>query len=88
MVLCTWQLLGLAGTGWANSCTGCMDRLRKRYSHLLESSFLSEKTAWALSRYLLTTSADYRNAIMLCMNFTFANFASADGITKKKDRNN
>ena len=29
------------------------------------------------------------NAIMFCMNFIFARFASADGITqKKKDRNN
>ena len=24
----------MAGTGWANSCPGCMDRLRKHASHL------------------------------------------------------
>ena len=23
----------MVGTGWANSCPGCIDRLRKRYSH-------------------------------------------------------
>ena len=23
----------MVGTGWANSCPGCMDRLRKCYSH-------------------------------------------------------
>ena len=28
-------------------------------------------------------SALYRNAIMFCVNFTFANFASADGIEIK-----
>ena len=27
---------------------------------------------------------EYRNAIMLCVNFTSVNFASADGIAKKK----
>ena len=25
----------MVGTGWVNSCPGCMDRLRKRYSHLV-----------------------------------------------------
>ena len=27
----------MVGTRWANSCPGCMDRLRKRYSHLVIS---------------------------------------------------
>ena len=39
----------MVGTGWANSCPGCMDRLGKRYSHLVGSSFLAGKAAWALS---------------------------------------
>ena len=25
----------IVGTRWANSCPGCMDRLKKRYSHLV-----------------------------------------------------
>ena len=36
-VLCTWWLLA------------CMERLRKRYSHLVGGSFLARKAAWALS---------------------------------------
>ena len=39
----------MVGTGWANSCLGCMDRLRKRYSHLVGGSFLAGKVAWTLS---------------------------------------
>ena len=42
----------MAGTGWANSRPSCMDRLRKRYSHLVGGSFLAGKAAWALSRVL------------------------------------
>ena len=49
----------MVGTGWANSCPGCMDRLRKRYSHLVEGSFLAGKVAWTLSRCMTTESADY-----------------------------
>ena len=49
----------MVGTGWANSCPGCMDRLRKCHSHLLGSSFLAGKAAWALSGCLITESADY-----------------------------
>ena len=45
-------------TGWANSCPGCMDRLRKRYSHLVGGSFLTGKAAWALSGCMTTESAD------------------------------
>ena len=48
-----------AGTGWANSCPGWMDRLGKRYSHLVGGSFLAGKAAWALSGCLTTDSADY-----------------------------
>ena len=36
----------MVGTGWANSCHGCMDRLRKRYSYLVGSSFLAGNVAW------------------------------------------
>lgn len=35
----------ILGTKWANSCLGCMDRLRKRYSHLVGGSFLAGKAA-------------------------------------------
>ena len=45
--------------GWANSCPGCMDGLRERYSHFVEDSFLVGKAAWALSRCLTTESAAY-----------------------------
>ena len=44
----------MVGTGWANSCPGCMDRLRKRYSHLVGSSFLAGKVAWTLSGCMTT----------------------------------
>ena len=33
----------MVGTGLANSCPGCMDRLRKHYSHLVGGSFLAGK---------------------------------------------
>ena len=46
-------------TEWANSCPGCMDRLRKCYSHLVGSSFLAGKAAWGLSGCLITESAEY-----------------------------
>ena len=35
----------VVGTGSANSCPGCMERLRKRYSHLVGGSFLAGKAA-------------------------------------------
>ena len=49
----------MVGTEWANSCPGCMDRLRKRYFHLVEGSFLAEKVAWTRSGCMTTESADY-----------------------------
>ena len=49
----------MVGTRWANSCPGCMDRLRKHHSHLVGGSFLAGKAAWALSMCLMTESADY-----------------------------
>ena len=49
----------MAGTGWADSCSGCMDRLRNRHSHLVGGLFLVGKAAWALSGCLTTNSADY-----------------------------
>ena len=57
MLLCTWQLLGLAR--WANSCPGCINRLRKHYSEILGGSFPTGKASWALSRCLPTESGDY-----------------------------
>ena len=41
----------MVGTGWANSHPGCMNRLRKHYSHLVGGLFLARnfKAAWALS---------------------------------------
>ena len=29
----------MVGTGWANPCPGCMNELKKRYSHPLRGSF-------------------------------------------------
>ena len=50
----------MVGTGgWANSCPGCMERLTKRYSHLVGGSFLAGKAAWVLSGCMTTESADY-----------------------------
>ena len=49
----------MVGTGWANSCPASVDMLRKRYSHIVGGSFLAEKAAWALNRYMTTGSADY-----------------------------
>ena len=49
----------MVGTRWVNSCSGCTDRLRKRYSHLVGGSFLAGKATWALRRCLTTKSADY-----------------------------
>ena len=38
----------MVGTGWANSCPGCMDKLRKRYSHLVGGScqVLPQQKGW------------------------------------------
>ena len=47
------------GTGLANSCPGCMDKLRKHYSHLVGGSFLAGKAVRALSGCLTMESADY-----------------------------
>ena len=49
----------MVGTGWANSCPGSMDRLRKCYSHLVGGSSLAGKVVWALSGCLTTESHDY-----------------------------
>ena len=49
----------MVGTGWTNFCPGCMDRLRKCYSHLVGGSFLAGKAAWGLNECLTTESADY-----------------------------
>ena len=46
----------MVGTGWANSCPGCMDRLRKCYTHVAGGSFLAGKAAWALSECVPTKS--------------------------------
>ena len=47
------------GLGGPIPAPGCMDRLRKRYSHLVGSSFLAGKVAWTLSECMTTESADY-----------------------------
>ena len=49
----------VVGTGWANSCPGCMSKDRKHYSHLEGGSFLAGKVSWAPSRRLTTESTDY-----------------------------
>ena len=49
----------VVSTRYANSCPGCMSRLRKRYSHLLGGSFLAGKASRALSGCLTTKSANY-----------------------------
>ena len=49
----------IVGTEWANSCPGCMDRLRKRRSHLAWGSFLAGKAAWTPRVCMTTESADY-----------------------------
>ena len=33
----------VVGTRWPNPCPGCMDRLRKCYSHFLGGSFMAGK---------------------------------------------
>ena len=40
----------MVGTGWPNSRPGYMNRLRKRYSHLLGGSFLAGKAFWGSER--------------------------------------
>ena len=52
----------MVGIRWANSCSGCMDRLRKCSSHHVGGSFLARKAAWALSGYMTTESADLLHA--------------------------
>ena len=49
----------MVGMGWASSCSGCMDRLRKHYPHLVGGWFLARKVAWALNGCMATYSADY-----------------------------
>ena len=44
----------MVGIEWANSCPGCMSRLRKYYSYYLGGSFLVGKASWTLSRCLPT----------------------------------
>ena len=44
----------MVGTGWANSRSGCMSKLRKRYSH-----FLGREASLALSGCLPIKSANH-----------------------------
>ena len=46
-------------TRLANSRPGCMDRLRKHFSHPVGGSFLADKGACALSGCMTIKSADY-----------------------------
>ena len=47
----------IVGTGWANSCPGCINKLRKHYSHLVGGAILARKAAWALSGCLPTENS-------------------------------
>ena len=49
----------VVGTGWANSCLGCTNVVRKRYSQLVGASFLVVEAVWAQNGPLLTETADY-----------------------------
>ena len=44
--------------GWAKSHFGCINRLRKDHSHLVGSTIMAGKAAWALSEHLPTKNAD------------------------------
>ena len=50
---------GGTGGGDCSHANPYMDRLRKRYSHLVEGSFLAGRIAWALSGCLTTENTDY-----------------------------
>ena len=50
---------GMVDTRQANFHSGCMNRHRKHYSHLIGGSFLAGKGLWALSRSLPIESAYY-----------------------------
>ena len=45
----------MVGTMWASSRRGCMDRLRKHYSHLVVGPFLVRMAAWSVCRCMATT---------------------------------
>ena len=49
----------MIGTGWGNSCPGCMNGLSKHYSHLVGGLVLAGKAAWALNGCLPTENSDY-----------------------------
>ena len=49
----------MVGNGYANNHPGCINSLRKDYSHLVGDSFMAGKAAWVLSGCLLTENADY-----------------------------
>ena len=49
-----WLSRAVVETGGGNSHPGCMDRLRKHYSHLIGGSFEARKGAWALSGCMTT----------------------------------
>ena len=49
----------MAGTRWVNFHPGYVNRLRKHYSHLLGSSFLTGKASQTLSGCLPTENADH-----------------------------
>ena len=49
----------VVGTGWTNSCSGCINRLRKHHSHHVEGSFLAGKAPWVLNGCLPVKNAFY-----------------------------
>ena len=63
-VICTWQAARLGCTkalvdsGWINCHIGCINGLRKYYSHFVGGSFLAGKAIWLLNGCLLANN-DY-----------------------------
>ena len=53
----------MVGTKWANSCSGCMNGLRKHYSHLLRGC----KGPWVLNRSLSTKKPTIACLLMVGM---------------------
>ena len=64
--------------GWKDGRSGKSINLLVR----LETELLT--IAWLPMCVTYDNVHRYRNAIMFCVNFTIANFVSADGIAKKK----
>ena len=64
----------MVGTWRATLRPDSMDRLRKHYSHIAEGWFLARKAAWALSRCMANSIADY---YMLVNEWVWSNHETA-----------